>query len=126
MIGRVVGGVLGAAITRGRKTDPIAGAAIGAATMFIARRFLPARLVVLGGTIAAAVATKHLSDVAERRAAKLGKAASAATASATPSRRSRIAGAPAKAAKRVASAATAPRAPALRRARAAKSPPATP
>jgi hypothetical protein len=123
MIGRVVGAVLGTAITRGRKTDPIAGAAIGAAAMYVARRFLPARLVVVGGTIAAAIATKHLSDMAERRAARGGTATSAPA----PSRRARIAGAPAKVAKRVArTAATTPRAPAIRRAQAAKSPPANP
>lgn len=68
MIGRIVGGVLGAAINRERHRDPVQGAVVGAVAMFAARRVLPARFAALGATLAAAYITKKL---AEREAARL-------------------------------------------------------
>ncbi len=70
MIGRIVGGVLGGVINRGRRQDPVTGAVVGAASMFLARRLLPARWAVLGATVAAAYAARKLGDMAERRAAR--------------------------------------------------------
>lgn len=69
MIGRIVGGVLGSAIGREKSNHPIAGAVIGAGTLFAARRLFPQRYAVLAATAAAAYLTKKWADRAEARKA---------------------------------------------------------
>lgn len=61
MLGRIAGAVLGGAIGSEKNQDPVKGAIIGAATMFVARRVLPARVAVLGATIAAGYITRRLA-----------------------------------------------------------------
>ena len=58
MIGRIVGGVLGSAIGRQKGNHPVAGAVIGAGTLFAARRLFPQRYAVLAATVAGAYLTK--------------------------------------------------------------------
>jgi hypothetical protein len=69
MIGRIVGGVLGSAIGRQNGGHPIAGAVIGAGTLFAARRLFPQRYAALAATAAAAYLTKKWADRAEARKA---------------------------------------------------------
>jgi len=69
MMGRIIGGVLGSAIGRQKNNHPIAGAVIGAGTLFAARRLFPQRYAVLAATAAAAYLTKKWADRAEARAA---------------------------------------------------------
>jgi len=76
MMGRIIGGVLGSAIGRGKGNHPVAGAVIGAGTLFAARRLFPQRYAVLAATAAAAYLTKKWADRAEaRRAAEAAHAA---------------------------------------------------
>ena len=58
MIGRLIGGALGAVAARRGRSHPIAGAVIGAGTMFAARRLFPARYAALAATAGAAYLTK--------------------------------------------------------------------
>ena len=67
MMGRIIGGVLGSAIGRGKGNHPIAGAVIGAGTLFAARRLFPQRYAVLAATAAAAYLTKKWAERAEMR-----------------------------------------------------------
>lgn len=67
MIGRLVGAALGGAISKEQHKDPVKGAIIGAATMFVARKVLPARVATLGAAIAAGYVTRKLALRAERR-----------------------------------------------------------
>jgi hypothetical protein len=69
MIGRIVGGVLGGAIGRQKGNHGIAGAVIGAGTLFAARRLFPQRYAVFAATAAAAYLTKKWADRAEAREA---------------------------------------------------------
>jgi hypothetical protein len=69
VIGRIVGGVLGSAIGRQKGNHPVAGAVIGAGTLFVARRMFPQRYAVLAATTAAAYITKKWADRAEERRA---------------------------------------------------------
>ena len=69
MMGRIIGGVLGSAIGRQKNHHPIAGAVIGAGTLFAARRLFPQRYAVLAATAAAAYLTKKWADRAEARKA---------------------------------------------------------
>jgi hypothetical protein len=69
MMGRIIGGVLGSAIGRGKGNHPVAGAVIGAGTLFAARRLFPQRYAVLAATAAAAYLTKKWADRAEARLA---------------------------------------------------------
>ena len=69
MMGRIIGGVLGSAIGRQKNNHPIAGAVIGAGTLFAARRLFPQRYAVLAATAAAAYLTKKWADRAEARQA---------------------------------------------------------
>ena len=69
MIGRIVGGVLGSAIGRQKGNHPVAGAVIGAGTLFAARRLFPQRYAVFAATAAAAYLTKKWADRAEARKA---------------------------------------------------------
>lgn len=76
MIGRIVGGVLGGAIGRQKGNHPVAGAVIGAATLFAARRLFPQRYAVLAATVAAGYLTRKWAERAEaRRAAEAAHAA---------------------------------------------------
>lgn len=69
MIGRIVGGVLGSAIGRRKGNHPMAGAVIGAGTLFAARRLFPQRYAVLAATVAAGYLTKKWAERAEARKA---------------------------------------------------------
>ncbi len=69
MIGRIVGGVLGSAIGRQKGNHPLAGAVIGAGTLFAARRLFPQRYAVLAATVAAGYLTKKWAERAEARKA---------------------------------------------------------
>lgn len=69
VFGQLVGAALGGAISKEQHQDPIKGAVIGAATMFVARRFLPARIATLGAAVAAGYVTRKLAQRAERREA---------------------------------------------------------
>ena len=69
MMGRIIGGVLGSAIGRQKGNHPIAGAVIGAGTLFAARRLFPQRYAALAATAAAAYITKKWADRAEARKA---------------------------------------------------------
>ncbi|QUM73387.1 hypothetical protein ICN83_05740 [Sphingopyxis granuli] len=69
MMGRIVGGVLGSAIGRRKNNHPVAGAVIGAGTLFVARRMFPQRYAVLAATAAAAYLTKKWAERAEQRRA---------------------------------------------------------
>lgn len=66
-MGRIIGGVLGSAIGRGKGNHPVAGAVIGAGTLFAARRLFPQRYAVLAATAAAAYLTKKWAERAEAR-----------------------------------------------------------
>jgi hypothetical protein len=69
MIGRIVGGVLGSAIGRTKGNHPVAGAVIGAGTLFAARRLFPQRYAVLAATVAAGYLTKKWAERSEARKA---------------------------------------------------------
>ncbi|KTE06595.1 hypothetical protein ATE71_16590 [Sphingopyxis sp. H115] len=69
MIGRIVGGVLGSAIGRKKGNHPVAGAVIGAGTLFAARRLFPQRYAVLAATVAGAYLTKKWAERSEARKA---------------------------------------------------------
>jgi hypothetical protein len=62
MLGRMAGAAIGAMFSQERRSDPVKGALIGAATMFVARRILPARIAGIGATIAAGYVAKKLAD----------------------------------------------------------------
>lgn len=80
MIGRVVGAVLGGAIGRENGKHGVAGALIGAGTLFAARRLLPQRYAVIGATLAAGYLTRKWAERGEarKRAAEASAAAHAA------------------------------------------------
>ncbi|HMP45339.1 MAG TPA: hypothetical protein PKD99_09560, partial [Sphingopyxis sp.] len=78
MIGRIVGGLLGSAIGSQKGNHPVAGAVIGAGTLFAARRLFPQRYAVFAATVAAAWITKKWAERAEARLAA--EEAQAATA----------------------------------------------
>ena len=69
MIGRIVGGLLGGAIGQKKGNHPVAGAVIGAGTLFAARRLFPQRYAVLAATVAAGYLTKKWAERAEARKA---------------------------------------------------------
>ena len=87
MIGRMVGAALGGAIGKEKNADPVKGAVIGAATMFVARRMLPRRVAAIGAAVAAGYVTRKLAQRAERRSQtqRLLPAPSAAPATPAPS-----------------------------------------
>ncbi len=68
VIGRIVGAALGGAIGKQQSNDPVKGAIVGAAAMFVARRLLPARVATLGAAIAVGYVTRKLAQRSERRA----------------------------------------------------------
>ena len=68
-VARVIGGALGGKAGKaGRKSadDPLIGAAVGAATMFVANRLLPRRIAAIGAAVAAGYVTRKLAQRAER------------------------------------------------------------
>ncbi len=67
MIGKLFAAATGAAINKEQRGNPVTGAAVGFATMAVARRFLPARFAALGATLAAGYLSKRLAERAERR-----------------------------------------------------------
>ncbi|ALJ11332.1 hypothetical protein [Sphingopyxis macrogoltabida] len=69
MMGRIIGGMLGSAIGRQKGNHGIAGAVIGAGTLFAARRLFPQRYAVLAATVAAGYLTKKWAERAEARKA---------------------------------------------------------
>ncbi|WP_338426679.1 hypothetical protein [Sphingopyxis kveilinensis] len=69
MIGRLVGGVLGSAIGKQKGGHPVAGAVIGAATLFAARRLFPQRYAAIAAWGAAGYLTKKWADRAAARKA---------------------------------------------------------
>lgn len=69
MLGRIVGGVLGGAIGRTKGNHSIAGAVIGAGTLFAARRLFPQRYAVIAAWGAAGYLTKKWAERAEARKA---------------------------------------------------------
>ncbi len=69
MLGRIVGGVLGSAIGRNKGNHPVAGAVIGAGTLFAARRLFPQRYAILAATVAAGYLTKKWAERSEARKA---------------------------------------------------------
>jgi hypothetical protein len=73
MIGRLIGGALGAVAAGRGRSHPIAGAVIGAGTMFAARRLFPARYAALAATAGAAYLTKKWAErqEAERQAKEI-------------------------------------------------------
>ncbi|WP_260581901.1 hypothetical protein [Sphingopyxis sp. PET50] len=83
MIGRIVGGVLGSAIGKRKGGHPVAGAVIGAATLFAARRLFPQRYAAIAAWGAAGYLTKKWADrAAARQAAEEAHAADPALANA--------------------------------------------
>lgn len=76
MIGRLIGGVLGAVATQRSRAHPVAGAIIGAGTMFAARRLFPARYAALAATAGAAYLTKKWAErkEAEEQAKEINEA----------------------------------------------------
>lgn len=83
MMGRIIGGVLGSAVGRQKGNHPVAGAIIGAGTLFAARRLFPQRYAVLAATVAAGYLTKKWADRAEVR--RMAQSAVTATPDAAPS-----------------------------------------
>lgn len=67
MIGKLFAAATGAAINKEQRGSPLTGAAVGFASMAVARKFLPARFAALGATLAAGYLTKKLAERAERR-----------------------------------------------------------
>lgn len=67
MIGKLFAAATGAAINKEQHGNPVAGAAVGFASMAVARRLLPARFAVIGATLAAGYLSKKLAERAERR-----------------------------------------------------------
>lgn len=86
MIGRIIGGALGAVSARNSRSNPIAGAVIGAGTMFVARRLFPARYAALAATAGAAYLTKKWAErkEAERQAAEISGAITGPNAPVAP------------------------------------------
>jgi len=66
MMARIVGSLLGRGIGR-EKGHPVAGAVIGAGTLFAARRLFPQRYAFFAATAAAAYLTKKWADRAQAR-----------------------------------------------------------
>jgi hypothetical protein len=86
MIGKAIGATLGGAVANKTSRDPLTGIIVGAASMFIAKKLLPARIAGIGAALAAGYVTTKLAQRAERQmhlgetAAKAAKrGASAAT-----------------------------------------------
>lgn len=86
MIGRLIGGAIGAVSARNARSNPIAGAVIGAGTMFVARRLVPARYAALAATAGAAYLTKKWAErkEAEQKAKEISGAITGPNAPVAP------------------------------------------
>lgn len=89
MIGKIAGAVIGGQLAKKNNEDPthkdvnpIAGALIGAATVAVARRFLPARVAMLGATVAGSYLTKKWAE--KEHARRLARESATATGAARP------------------------------------------
>ena len=89
MIGKAIGAALGGTVASKASRDPLTGIIVGTASMFIAKRLLPARIAGIGAALAAGYVTTKLAQRAERqthvgatavKAAKPGARAAAAPA----------------------------------------------
>ncbi|MEQ1689488.1 MAG: hypothetical protein ABL874_13030 [Sphingopyxis sp.] len=72
-IGRALGGSLGGKAgkaARAQAEDPIIGAVVGAASLFVATKLLPRRVAAVGAAVAAGYVTRKLAQRAERVAAR--------------------------------------------------------
>ena len=67
MIGKAIGAALGGAVANKTSRDPITGIIVGTASMFIAKRLLPARIAGIGAALAAGYVTTKLAQRAERQ-----------------------------------------------------------
>jgi hypothetical protein len=68
-IGRAMGGALGGKASkaaRAQAEDPIIGAVVGAASLYVAGKLLPRRVVAIGAAVAAGYVTRKLAQRAER------------------------------------------------------------
>lgn len=68
-VGRVIGGVIAGkagAKARRQSNDPVVGAAVGAAAMFVAGKLLPRRLTGIGAALAAGYVARKLAQRADR------------------------------------------------------------
>lgn len=90
MIGKTIGAALGGPIASKANKDPLTGIIVGAASMFIAKKLLPARIAGLGAALAAGYVTTKLAQRAERQMQL------AETGAKTAKRGARIASGPAR------------------------------
>lgn len=67
MIGKAIGAALGGTVASKTNKDPLTGIIVGAASMFIARKLLPARIAGIGAALAAGYVTTKLAQRAERQ-----------------------------------------------------------
>lgn len=67
MLGQLAGALIGRKIGQEQGNHPLAGAIIGTATMMLARRILPARVAVIGATVAGGYLTKKWAEREARR-----------------------------------------------------------
>lgn len=70
-VGRLIGGIIAGkagAKARNASGDPLLGAAVGAATVYVAGKLLPRRLAGIGAAVAAGYVTRKLAQRAERLA----------------------------------------------------------
>ncbi len=91
-VGRMIGGAVAGGVTgAGQRSlgDSVVGAAVGAATMFVARRVLPPRVATLGAAIVAGYVSHKLAVRADRLAQQDGQAAPPARRIAPPRKRAK-------------------------------------
>lgn len=77
-IGRAIGGTLAGKsgggkagkAARAQAEDPVIGAVVGAATLFVANKLLPRRVAAIGAAVAAGYVTRKLAQRAERVSAR--------------------------------------------------------
>lgn len=67
MIGKAIGAALGGTVANKASKDPLTGIIVGTASMFIAKRLLPARIAGIGAALAAGYVTTKLAQRAERK-----------------------------------------------------------
>ncbi|MEQ1687279.1 MAG: hypothetical protein ABL874_01765 [Sphingopyxis sp.] len=72
-IGRALGGSIGGKASKAARKEtenPVIGAVVGAATLFVANKLLPRRVAAVGAAIAAGYVTRKLAQRAERAGAR--------------------------------------------------------
>lgn len=80
-IGRAIGGTLAGKIgggkagkaARERADDPIIGAVVGAASLYVAGKLLPRRVAAIGAAVAAGYVTRKLAQRTERMQVREGR-----------------------------------------------------